>query len=750
MLRSLASKALIQRLGLSYVRNLSASSSYKKPFDKILIANRGEIACRIIRTARKMGIKTVAVYSDVDRNAEHVKMADEAVHIGPSPASESYLVAEKILAACKATGAQAVHPGYGFLSENLQFCDMLTKAGIEFIGPPVPAIRAMGSKSESKDIMIAANVPVTPGYHGSNQDDDHLFKESKRVGYPVMIKACNGGGGKGMRAVFKEEDFHSALQACRREALKSFGDSDVLIERLVQAPRHVELQVFGDKHGGAVHLLERDCSIQRRHQKVLEEAPAPNLTPAARKAMHAAAVACAKAVGYVGAGTVEFLVDSKTSEFFFCEMNTRLQVEHPVTEQITGVDLVEWQLRIAAGERIPMSQDEIVERAATRGCALEARIYAENPVKEFLPQTGHLYHLRTPVEHSVGGTPVENSEDGVRVDSGVVSGNNISSFYDPMISKLIVHAPSRPEALAKMERALRRYQVSGLANNIDFLVKIVQHPGFAEAQPTTAFFGQHMDTLLGQVQKNPSPVFLDKHATLGFLALSEAAQVRSTGKHQDVWDSKTLGANWRIGRSPVGRSFRNVTNMYGESIKELVCSSRGDAQWSLATADAKGAASGSATVRTVRFARGAGADVAHGSECWDITAEVGGILVQGTVATHVNTTGAIVLDVWVEGQTGVQNTHGQFIVPAAAYSAGTAGGGAPVLKAPMPGQIVKLLVKSGETVKQGQPVCILNAMKMEHVVNAPISGVVSLACDEGQQVADGAVLAEIAAPKEKK
>ena len=420
------------------------------PFKKILIANRGEIACRVIRTARRLGIKTVAVYSDVDHDSEHTKLADEAIYLGPSPASESYLLGDKIIEACRKTGAQAVHPGYGFLSENLSFCKKCTDAGIEFIGPPPYAIRAMGSKSESKDIMIKAGVPVTPGYHGSDQSNETLVREAKKVGYPLMIKAVSGGGGKGMRAVFEESKFLDALEACRREALKSFADDAVLLEKLVRAPRHVELQVFGDKLGGAVHLLERDCSIQRRHQKVLEEAPAPHLTPKTRKAMGDAAVACAKAVGYVGAGTVEFLVDSVTSDFYFCEMNTRLQVEHPVTEMITGVDLVEWQLRVAAGQPLPLTQEQILQRAS--GCAIEARIYAENPLNDFLPQTGHLAHLRTPLERTI-------VEEGVRVDSGIRSGNDVSSFYDPMIAKLIAYAPTRPEAMRKLERALRDYQV---------------------------------------------------------------------------------------------------------------------------------------------------------------------------------------------------------------------------------------------------------------------------------------------------
>lgn len=442
-------QSLIQRVKLSY---LSTSAAQEKPLlDKILIANRGEIACRVIRTARKMGIQTVAVYSDADRYAEHVKAADEAVHIGGAPATESYLRADKIIEACLATGAKAVHPGYGFLSENLDFCKQLTEAGIIFIGPPPNAIRAMGSKSESKEIMIKAGVPVTPGYHGDDNSKEKLLAEAKKIGFPLMIKAVAGGGGKGMRAVFEESQFLDALESCQREAIKSFKDGQVLLEKLLQAPKHVEFQVFGDMHGNAVHLMERDCSVQRRHQKVLEEAPAPGLDPEMRRKMGEAAVACVKATGYVGAGTVEFLIDTVTKDFYFCEMNTRLQVEHPVTEMITGTDLVAWQLLVASGRPLPLTQEQIF--AQVKGYAIEARIYAENPLRNFLPASGTLYHLRTPAE-------IPGGEDGVRVDSGVIQGNAVSTFYDPMIAKLICYGPNREETLKKLERSLRNYQVS--------------------------------------------------------------------------------------------------------------------------------------------------------------------------------------------------------------------------------------------------------------------------------------------------
>src|SRR5512138_352971 len=416
-------------------------------FEKILIANRGEIACRVIRTARRLGIRTVAVHPEADANARHVRLADEAVAIGPAAARESYLSVPRILEAARATGAQAIHPGYGFLSENAEFAEACARAGIAFVGPPAAAIRAMGSKSAAKALMEKAGVPLTPGYHGDNQDPAFLAKEAKRIGYPVLIKASAGGGGKGMRRVDAPEDFEAALAACRREAAQAFGDDRVLLERYVLRPRHVEIQVFGDRHGNCLHLFERDCSVQRRHQKVLEEAPAPGMTPERRAAMGAAAVAAAKAIGYVGAGTVEFIAD-QAGTFHFMEMNTRLQVEHPVTEMITGLDLVEWQLRVAAGEPLPMAQEQL----RIRGHALEARIYAEDPDRGFLPSTGKLIHLAPPAESLH-----------VRVDTGVAQGDEITPYYDPMIAKLIVWDETRDLALARMLQALANYRIVGVA-----------------------------------------------------------------------------------------------------------------------------------------------------------------------------------------------------------------------------------------------------------------------------------------------
>lgn len=745
---------------------LQPNSTSAKAFDKILVANRGEIACRIIRTARKMGIKTVAVYSDVDRNAEHVKLADEAVHLGASPASESYLVGEKILHACLQTGAQAVHPGYGFLSENLQFCKLLTDNNVEFIGPPTGAISAMGSKSESKDIMIKANVPVTPGYHGDDQSDAHLLAEANRIGYPLMIKACLGGGGKGMRAVFKEEEFMDMLEACRREALKGFGDESVLIEKLVQAPRHVELQVFGDKHGGAVHLLERDCSIQRRHQKVLEEAPAPNLPPKTRKAMGEAAVACAKAVGYVGAGTVEFLVDSVTNDFYFCEMNTRLQVEHPVTEMITGVDLVEWQLRIASGQPLPLSQEQILDRAA--GCAIEARIYAENPVNDFLPQTGHLYHLRTPVDkkgaairdslstladavysHADSGTTgvvVENkgigvlaTEDGVRVDSGIVAGNSISAYYDPMISKLIAYGSTREEALGKLERSLRDYQVAGLQNNIDFLVKCVRHPGFTHGQPTTAFFDEHITGILEGMKDPVGDGHVERSTALSLVAIAQAqATSCNNAVKEDIWggEGSNLGlSGFRMFKTSQMSEITGVKSLYSEEPMDTIAQeARGNGEWAFSCGDAD-----ATVVKLVSMEPCLGSVPGHS---WDIAAEVNGVLTKGTVCLHANNMQDMVVDCWLDGQVDEQSTHSQLTIPVKKFVA-DGGSGAPTLLAPMPGQVVKVLAADGDVVEEGDAIIILNAMKMEHPVLALTAGKLRLLCGEGENVSDGMKLAEI-------
>ncbi|MBN8491961.1 MAG: acetyl-CoA carboxylase biotin carboxylase subunit, partial [Burkholderiales bacterium] len=461
-------------------------------FSKILIANRGEIACRVIKTARRLGIATVAVYSEADANARHVRLADEAVLIGPPSARLSYLVGDRIIAAAQATGAQAVHPGYGFLSENEDFAEACAAAGLVFIGPPASAIRAMGSKSAAKALMAKAGVPLTPGYHGDEQDPAFLQAQAMAIGYPVLIKASAGGGGKGMRRVDRAEDFAAALASCQREAKNAFGDEQVLVEKYVLKPRHIEIQVFGDTHGQCVYLFERDCSVQRRHQKVLEEAPAPGMTRERRAAMGQAAVEAAKAVGYVGAGTVEFIANPDGS-FYFMEMNTRLQVEHPVTEMITGLDLVEWQLRVAAGEPLPLRQDQL----AIDGHAIEARIYAEDPDKGFLPSTGTLLHLAPPAE-----------SEHVRVDTGVEQGDAISPHYDPMIAKLIVWDRDRPKALARMRQALARYRIVGVANNVEFLARLVGVPSFAEADLDTALIEREQANLFPPKGTPPDEVWL--------------------------------------------------------------------------------------------------------------------------------------------------------------------------------------------------------------------------------------------------
>ena len=499
-------------------------------FTKILIANRGEIACRVAATARRMGIRTVAVYSEADANAKHVAVCDEAVLIGPAAAKESYLKGDAIIAVALATGAQAIHPGYGFLSENAEFADAVAAAGLVFIGPPAASMRAMGSKSAAKTLMESASVPLVPGYHGESQDPDLLQREADRIGYPVLLKASAGGGGKGMRVVERSEDFAAALASCKREAISSFGDDKVLAEKYLQRPRHIEIQVFADSHGNCVYLHERDCSVQRRHQKVLEEAPAPGMPPERRAAMGEAAVAAAKAVGYVGAGTVEFIANQDGS-FYFMEMNTRLQVEHPVTEMITGTDLVEWQLRVAAGQPLPLRQDQL----KIHGHAIEARIYAENPEKGFLPSIGTLRHMDTPdaVSFELGSASVS-TPAAVRIDSGVREGDAISPFYDPMIAKLIVWGADRTQALARMSQALAEFQIVGLATNIAFLKRLVEGSAFASADLDTGLIERNGATLFPPAEPAPP----------GALALAAMALVG--GEHTGSTDPWANVSGWRL------------------------------------------------------------------------------------------------------------------------------------------------------------------------------------------------------------
>jgi 3-methylcrotonyl-CoA carboxylase alpha subunit len=519
-------------------------------FTKILIANRGEIACRVAATARRMGIRTVAVYSEADANAKHVAVCDEAVPIGPAAAKESYLRGDKIIAAAKATGAQAIHPGYGFLSENAEFADACAEAGLVFIGPPASAMRAMGSKSAAKQLMEKAKVPLVPGYHGEQQDADFLHAQADDIGYPVLLKASAGGGGKGMRVVENSAQFKDALASCKREAISSFGDDKVLAEKYLQRPRHIEIQVFADTLGNCIYLFERDCSVQRRHQKVLEEAPAPGMPAERRAAMGEAAVAAARAVGYVGAGTVEFIANQDGS-FYFMEMNTRLQVEHPVTEMITGTDLVEWQLRVAAGEPLPKQQHELV----INGHAIEARIYAENPEKGFLPSIGTLRHLGTPdaVSFELGG--VTSAPAAVRIDSGVREGDAISPFYDPMIAKLIVWGADRKQALARMAQALAQYQIVGLASNIAFLKRLVEGQAFSSADLDTGLIERNHDTLFPAAQPVPHSAL-----TLAAQALLNAEQAHST----EPW-AQTNG--WRMNQTYIRKlSFADEHASYDVSV----------------------------------------------------------------------------------------------------------------------------------------------------------------------------------------
>ena len=660
-------------------------------FNKILIANRGEIACRVIKTARRLGIKTVAVYSEADAGARHVRLADEAVFIGPAAARESYLVIDNIIAAAKQTGAQAIHPGYGFLSENEEFCHACDEAGIVFIGPPVSAIRAMGSKSEAKKLMEKAGVPLTPGYHGDHQEPGFLNVQADAIGYPVLIKAAAGGGGKGMRLVERSEDFLDALASCKREAASSFGSDHVLVEKYLTRPRHIEIQVFGDTRGNVVYLFERDCSVQRRHQKVLEEAPAPGMTLERRAAMGKAAVDAAKAVGYVGAGTVEFIANQDGS-FYFMEMNTRLQVEHPVTEMISGQDLVEWQLRVAAGQPLPLAQEQL----QIRGHALEARIYAEDANKGFLPSTGTLIRLAPPAE-SIN----------VRVDTGVEEGDEITPFYDPMIAKLIVWDEHRDAALARMRKALADYQVAGVTTNIDFLSRLVACPAFAGADLDTGLIERQKDFLFPAAQAVPRDALLV--ATVGEL-LWEDHQAKLAAKTSgDPWSPWHARDGWRMNLS----AARTIGFRDGESLLEA----------------------------QVRYQR----------DHWVITLNGETTLARGKklngdqFAVELDDRRLIASVVAVDDKRHVF-LHGTTSIllrddPLHLVEAGGAQGGG--LTAPMPGKVVALLAQPGQKVEKGAPLLILEAMKMEHTITAPTAGTIKAFCyAAGEQVSDGAALVE--------
>ncbi|MBB3176992.1 acetyl/propionyl/methylcrotonyl-CoA carboxylase subunit alpha [Variovorax sp. Sphag1AA] len=663
-------------------------------FKKILIANRGEIACRVAATARRMAVRTVAVYSDADAHANHVRACDESVHLGGSAPKESYLRWEKILEAAKATGAEAVHPGYGFLSENEEFAQACADAGLVFIGPPPSAIKAMGLKAESKQLMEKADVPLVPGYHGADQNPELLQREADRIGYPVLIKASAGGGGKGMRIVEKKGDFAAALASCQREAINSFGDDAVLIEKYVQRPRHIEIQVFGDTHGNYVYLFERDCSVQRRHQKVLEEAPAPGMTEAMRKQMGEAAVAAARAVNYVGAGTVEFIVEQRddgSMNFFFMEMNTRLQVEHPVTEAITGLDLVEWQLRVASGEPLPLKQEQL----QIHGHAIEARICAENPDNNFLPATGTLHVYRKPQA-----TAFQRSR--VRIDDGVREGGVISPFYDSMIAKLIVHGATREEALARLDQALAQTHIVGVATNVQFLRGILRTESFSKAKLDTALIERERAVLFDQ---EPLGLPLAAAASIANTLLAEKATTSADPfSRRDGWQSHGIATR------PFEFEFRGETK--AAELRYLH-----DGALALSVGDVAG------PLEIGSFPTGELELMFNGRRH---TLNV----YEDQSTAHVFTADGATKITAVDRLAHAGDTHAE--------------GGR--LTAPMPGKVVSFAVKAGDKVSRGQPLAVMEAMKMEHTIAAPADGTVEeLLFAPGDQVTEGAELLRIAA-----
>jgi propionyl-CoA carboxylase alpha chain/3-methylcrotonyl-CoA carboxylase alpha subunit len=663
-------------------------------FKSVLVANRGEIACRVFRTARRMGLRTIAVYSEADAKALHVREADEAVLIGPAPARESYLDAARVLAAAKQTGAEAIHPGYGFLSENADFAEAVAAAGLVWIGPKPASIRAMGLKDAAKKLMIEAGVPVTPGYQGEDQSDETLTAEAARIGYPVLIKAVAGGGGKGMKRVDRAEDFADGLASARREGQSSFGDPRVLIESYITRPRHIEVQVFGDQHGTVVHLHERDCSLQRRHQKVIEEAPAPGMDAATRKAVTDAAVRAARAVNYEGAGTIEFIADAsdglKADRIWFMEMNTRLQVEHPVTEAITGVDLVEWQFRVAAGEPIPLKQEDI----PLNGWAMEARLYAEDPANGFLPSIGRLEHFVLPYS--------------ARIDTGVEEGGEVSQFYDPMIAKLIVHGETREEAAILLSEVCKGVEVWPIRTNAGFLSRCAEHSRFVDGDVDTGFIAAEIEALAHS--HIPDVIKLGGMFSAAFdEIMDDGARDRS-----DVWNP-LVGAHGLRLNAPDRASRHILVN--GELVEgdaRLVNPQaphwRDRLSWRVRAGDREAIAADDTT-----------------------RIEIDGVRINHAM-----------------GRRSVLFLNGDaFEVSPVIRSSGATSGPASdgALRAPMPGKIVATPAKPGDAVTKGQPVVVLEAMKMEHALVAPFDGVVeTVAVSVGDQVTDGTVLAVVTAP----
>lgn len=668
---------------------------------KLLIANRGEIACRILRTSRRLGLRSVAVVSEADKNALHAQLADEVHCIGPPASQESYLRQDKIIQVAKETGAQAIHPGYGFLSENVEFADLCQKSGIIFVGPPASAIRDMGIKSTSKIIMEEAKVPIIGGYHGEDQSLEKLRSEAQKIGFPVMIKAVRGGGGKGMRIAMTEAEFEPQLESAKREAMKSFGDEIMLLEKYVETPRHIEVQVFGDQHGNYVYLFERDCSVQRRHQKIIEEAPGPGITWEVRKKLGEAAVRAAKAVNYVGAGTVEFIMD-KDFNFFFMEMNTRLQVEHPVSEMITGTDLVEWQLRAAAGEKLPLTQDEI----KLNGWSFEARIYAEDPDNGFMPGAGPLQYLATP----------KASED-VRIETGVRQGDEVSVHYDPMIAKLVVWGPDRQSALMKLHSCLSEYNIHGLNSNVNFLMDLASHPAFVKGEVDTDFIPRHYDELF------PKKVVTDTHICQA--ALSVVLNESQTPTLLNSNDPFRFETGTRLNHHLIRTLDLNLPD--GKTAISPRVIYLGNNHYTIVIGDSQYEVSG----RLVRDEE---------NNFTELTCDIAGKVSKTRVLLQDETIRLFTKD----GSVSMSHRLPKFI----SEQMGGLGLGDDAVS-PMPGVIEKVYVKSGDQVKIGDPLVVMIAMKMEYVIKAPKNGkVVKVGNKVGDFVAKNTVLVQVEEDKE--
>lgn len=692
-----------RNLWIPRTRNAHVPRVVTNRFDKILIANRGEIACRILRTAEKLGIKTVAVYSEADKNALHVERADEAYCIGPAPASQSYLRQDKIISIAKKTKCEAIHPGYGFLSENAEFAELCQKENLVFVGPPASAINNMGIKSASKCIMTKAGVPIVAGYHGEDQSDETLLMEAKKIGFPLMIKAVRGGGGKGMRIVLKESEFAEALESSRAESKKAFGDSIVLLERYIDTPRHIEVQIFADRHGNVVHMFERDCSVQRRHQKIIEEAPAPGISGNLRSHLGVTAVQAAKAVGYIGAGTVEFIMDRDRNNFYFMEMNTRLQVEHPVTEAITGLDLVEWQLRVAAGEELPLKQTEI----QLKGHAFEARIYAENPRNGFLPGAGNLLYMNVP----------EVTSEAIRIETGVREKDQVSVHYDPMIAKLIVWGKNREEALAILRSKLNDYNVAGLDTNIEFMKDLCSHPSFYQGHVHTGFIDEHYRELFPTLRVSSQVAV---QAALASILYEDTRSLRSSLTTIDPFSPFATEIGVRLNHT-LTRTFS--FNVYGDNVNVEVNYTEPEIY----------------LMRTNEIGpwrRVTGALRKKGN--WlELRCEID----ETVTRTRITKIGGTL-------HLFTRDREWQFSRPVMKFLNDPAKNrieeDSSKAFSPIPGFIEKLFVAEGDVVKTGDALLVMNAMKMEYIVRAARDGTVeSVLCSIGENVPKDKILIKL-------